>query len=492
LFATILRSGISFGTTLIVARLLGPPDFGRMVFLLASFSAFKALLDMASSSAFFTFLSQRQRSKKFVKYYFIWVLFQFFVSLVIVGLIIPSQTLLDLFKEESKTLVLLALVASFMQHHLWTISSQYAEAFRQTIQIQSISLILTLLHFVLVISLWHFGILILPVLFTFLILEWSGASILAIRSCKFKNDYQEIIQEDENPKTVFLEFWNYCLPFLPFAFMSFFYEFVDRWMLQHWGGATEQAYYGVASRVSTIALLATTSILKIFWKEIAEANYLNNKVLVKNLYLKVSRLLFCAGALFVGALLPWTEEIILITLGVEYIGGVLTLGIMFIYPIHQSMGQIGGTMLLATEKASLHIKIVLFFMVLSLAVSYFLQAPLSAPLPGLGLGSTGLAFKMVCIQILQVNVIAFYIAKIYGIKFKFFYQFVCVLYTISAGLISKYSFYDYFDSNILLKFSFSMMIYSIIILLTLFYFRVVLGVEKINFRKLLSFSPNIN
>ena len=121
-----------------------------------------------------------------------------------------------------------------------------------------------------------------------------------------------------------------------------------------------------------------------------------------------------------------------------------------------------------------------------------MQAPLSAPLPGLGLGSTGLAFKMVCIQILQVNVIAFYIAKIYGIKFKFFYQFVCVLYTISAGLISKYSFYDYFDSNILLKFSFSMMIYSRIILLTLFYFPVVLGVEKINFRKLLSFSPNIN
>ncbi|MBK9521661.1 MAG: hypothetical protein IPO13_08645 [Rhodocyclaceae bacterium] len=67
--ANVVRSGISFATGLLLARWLGPADYGRMAFLLASFFAFRGLSDMASSSAFFTFLSQRQRSRRFISYY---------------------------------------------------------------------------------------------------------------------------------------------------------------------------------------------------------------------------------------------------------------------------------------------------------------------------------------------------------------------------------------------------------------------------------------
>ena len=62
----ILRSLASFLTVILLARWLGPQEYGIMVFLLASFVAYQALVDMASTSAFFTFLSQRTRSKKFI------------------------------------------------------------------------------------------------------------------------------------------------------------------------------------------------------------------------------------------------------------------------------------------------------------------------------------------------------------------------------------------------------------------------------------------
>ena len=40
LSTNIIRSGISFSTSLLLARWLGPEDFGRMAFLLATFMAF--------------------------------------------------------------------------------------------------------------------------------------------------------------------------------------------------------------------------------------------------------------------------------------------------------------------------------------------------------------------------------------------------------------------------------------------------------------------
>ena len=64
--SNILRGVINFVIVILIARWLNPEDYGRMMFLLASFLALKQLLDMASSQAFFTLMSERSRSKKFI------------------------------------------------------------------------------------------------------------------------------------------------------------------------------------------------------------------------------------------------------------------------------------------------------------------------------------------------------------------------------------------------------------------------------------------
>lgn len=438
LIANLLRSGISFATGLLLARWLGPEDFGRMAFLLASFMAFKQLLDMASSSAFFTFLSQRQRSRKFVNFFWRWIAIQFVFSLLIVGLLLPDSALDTVWKDEERLLVILALVATFMQYNVWSIASQMAEAQRETIRVQRLNILVVAIHLAVVVALWLGGKLFLPLLFIALIVEWSIAGWFAARMYRGQDDILVNSKDaQETVSSVFREFWDYCKPFIPYAWLGFAHDFADRWMLQHWGGSSEQAYYAVAQQFAGVALLATTSILKIFWKEIAEANHQGDEKKVKRLYLKVSRGLYFVGALAAGGLLPWASEIITLLLGAAYSDGVFTLMLMFLYPVHQSMGQIGGTMLYATEQTRIQVVLGMAFMATSIVVVYFMLAPNNMVVPGLGLASQGLAIKMVITQLIQVNIMAWFIAKIFGWKFDWTYQVVGLGAAVLAGWVAK-------------------------------------------------------
>jgi O-antigen/teichoic acid export membrane protein len=64
--ANILRGGLAFVSTIIIARVLGPEEYGDYAFLLGSFVAAMGLLDMGTSNAFQTFMSQKERGRMFV------------------------------------------------------------------------------------------------------------------------------------------------------------------------------------------------------------------------------------------------------------------------------------------------------------------------------------------------------------------------------------------------------------------------------------------
>jgi O-antigen/teichoic acid export membrane protein len=229
---------------------------------------------------------------------------------------------------------------------------------------------------------------------------------------------------------------RYCLPLIPYSWIGFAYEFADRWLLQKYGGSVQQAYYAVGAQFSAVALIATTSILNIFWKEIAEAHYRGDVARTGMLYRRISRLLFLAGAMIAGYLCPWAEDLLHLFLGAAYAGGAATLIIMFLYPIHQSLGQIGGTMLYATERVMLQVVTGMAFMAVSIGVTYLVLAPRNAVVPGLGLASTGLALKMVGVQLIQTNLTAYLIARIWKWRFDWTYQPVGLLGCLGCGWLA--------------------------------------------------------
>jgi hypothetical protein len=96
-------------------------------------------------------------------------------------------------------------------------------------------------------------------------------------------------------------------------------------------------------------------------------------------------------------------------------------------------------MLYATGRVRIQVLAGIVFMIASMIGTYFVLAPPQAAVPGLGLGSEGLAVKMVIMQFLLVNVIAYIIAKISGWRFDWVYQPVSLLGCLALGWGARYA-----------------------------------------------------
>ena len=133
LFANVLRMCFGFLAGIIVARGLGPEDYGNFNFLLGSFVSINALVDMGASSAFYTFLSQKKRSAAFYGYYFLWISVQFTVISMFVIFLCPQGLREKIWLGNDAGLVFKAFLASFMVSRIWQTVVHIGESIRSTI-----------------------------------------------------------------------------------------------------------------------------------------------------------------------------------------------------------------------------------------------------------------------------------------------------------------------------------------------------------------------
>lgn len=475
----ILRAGVGFLTAMLLARWLGPEVYGGFAFIVASLLAARALVDMSVSQAFFTFLSQRQRSKKFVNIFLFWIAFQLAIS-VLIALILPDSYIYSIWQNQSRSLVVLALIAVFMQHQVYQIALSMAEANRQTIRVQLLTLVITVFHLLAIITLWVLDLLLLPLIFGVLIIEWTAASFIAAKM--YVTAPPEVNDSYDSIQSVFQEFWLYCKPLIPYVWLGFFYVFFDRWLLQIWGGSEEQAYYAVALQISSVSLLATAAIIKVFWKEIAEAYKLNNISLIQNLYTKTTRTLFVLSAIISGAIIPWSEEVLSLVLGAAYSEGAFTFTIMLLYPVFQVLTQISGTVLYATENVKTFANIGYVFMAVSMLVTYLLLAPTTNYLPGMDLKSNGLAIKMLSMIFLQAIACIYFIKRLFGVKFEFLHQVIVLFLVLSLSFISKFVIANLFSLSLAIEMLIATLCYLFFMIIIIISFPSIVSLsrDKIN------------
>jgi O-antigen/teichoic acid export membrane protein len=427
--ANVVRSALAFATGVLLARWMGPESYGRMAFLVGSFLALRQLFDMGSSAAFFTFMAQRPRSRRFFDAFCLWLVAQFVVPAIALALLLPKEWIDSVWRGEQRPMVLIAFAAAFMQGSVWPVLQQAGESQRRTLLVQSLMVTIVSAHLVVVTFLWLSNDLGIFAVLTATAVEYLLGAIVVRRALRFG-----VAQErDQSPRESLARYWQYCRLLIPYAWVGFAYEFADRWLLQRFGGSVEQAYYAISSQFATIALPVTTSILNIFWKEIAEAHGRADHARTASLYKRTSRLLFMMSAATTGFLLPWTHDLVRLLLGSAYAGGAATLAVMVFYPIHQSLGQIAGAFLYATARVSWQVGIGVVFMLISIATTYFVLAPGDAAVPGLGLASFGLALKMVGLQLVQTNVIAYVVARVSKWHFDWLHQAISVIGCVGLG-----------------------------------------------------------
>ncbi|MDP0562397.1 MAG: oligosaccharide flippase family protein [Candidatus Endonucleobacter sp. (ex Gigantidas childressi)] len=486
----IVKAFLGFLVGMLLARGLGAEDYGRFSFLLATFLSFTSLLDMGTSSAFFTFISKSKQSKEFYFSYFLWIALQFIVSVIFLYFIIPEKLLHTLFVGESRGYITLAFIAVFFQQAVWNLLSQLSESSRDTVSIQKLNLGIGICNFLAVFFLYQTHNLNVVFVLSLIITQYILALII-FKALIFEASKVVDANIKDNLFSIFKRFRIYCGPLVLYSWVGFGYQFFDVWMLQHYSGAEDQAYFAVSSKIAAVSLIFTTSIIRVFWKEIGAAENENDKQKVYLLYKTATRTFYTLSAILCGFLLPWAKDIISVLLGDGYESAAVPFSIMLLYPVHQSLGQINGTMFYAIEEIKAHVKISIIIMFLSVAISYLLLSDQSGFISGLSLGAEGLALKMVGMQWLSVNIGMFVISKIKGWKFDWFYQ-VYILGTMLGLGYFAYYIVNQLDLNFYILFVLAGLIYIILLLGVLYLFsKQLLNMKRttIKLRLKLIFSP---
>lgn len=478
-----IRGIIGLASGLLIARGLNPSGYGDLMFLLGSFVAIRSLLDMGTSSAFYTFLSRHTQGGRFYSIYFSWLALQFVITLSFVALIIPDSIFERVWLGHNHEIVIIAFLAAFMQQQVWLTVGQIGESLRQTVKVQLLNLFIAIIYLVVASLLLVTGAMSVKSILFLIIGQYAIATLLAHRL--LREDQVGAIEKDTSLEQIVREYWMYCKPLIALSLVGFLYYFADKWMLQKFGGATQQGYFQIAGQFAAISLLATTSILSIFWKEIAHALAKHDQARVSMLYRKVSRGLVMLGAITTGLLLPWSEQIVMIFLGKAYAQAWPVLAIMLLYPIHQSMGQIGGTMLLASSHTHKYMLVSMVIMLASMPFSYFMLAPTTGvSVAGLGMGAVGIAVKMVLLNIVSVNIQAWVIARYNGWDFDWMFQVIGIPLMIVLGYLVKalagllWNLESLSKVELIIPIIFAGLIYTFFTMLAIWVFPWMAGVEK--------------
>ena len=437
LLANGTRAGLSFLAGLLIARGLDPAGYGDLLFLLASFVSVRTLLDLGSSNAFYTRIASGRRGIRHYLLYWGWVAVQFFGTVLLVGLIAPRSFIQHVWLGHVRGIVLLAFAAAFMQQQVWPAVGRMGEALRKTVIVQLMNVTVASSYLISIcVLLWLHRLTAAWVMWT-LIANHAIGMVIGVYLFGPGRWVGPTERDEFDFHAELRYYYGYCRPLFVLSIAMFAYDFADRWMLQRFGGAAQQGFYQISYQLAAASLLATTSILNVFWKEIAEANATHNHARVARLYQQVNRSLMMFAAIIAGFLMPWTPQVIRLLLGPHYLAAAPVLMLMLLYPVHQSMGQIGGTMFLASGDTSTYMKILVGTMLLNLPITYLIQAPPAAQVPGLGLGALGMAIKMVSLGIIMVNVQAYIIARRRGWKFDWVFQVVGVGAMVASGFAAR-------------------------------------------------------
>jgi O-antigen/teichoic acid export membrane protein len=370
---------------------------------------------------FFTLLSMRPRGRHFFTAYASWTFGVQMIGTLVFLALAPASLLSKAWQGQSRGLLILAFTAVFLSTQGWNSVIQLGEAQRRTFFVQLVSTGQALVHLALLAFAAISGYLTLNLVLLLLTVEFTILMVLtAPPLVKMSIVLAPVEQSWQN---VIRDFVDYCRPVAVYGYVGFIYTFADRWLLQHFGGAAQQGLFAFAQQFGAISILATAAMMNVFWKEIAEARAFGNLDRLRELYVRSRRALFFTAAWTSCLLIPWSGQLLVLAVGSQYASGALVLTLMFLYPVHQSLGQLQSTFLIATGETRLYATIGLVAMTASIIAAYFLLASPSANVPGFGLGAVGLAGKMVGLQLIQVLFMGVVISRKYHWPYDIGHQF---------------------------------------------------------------------
>jgi O-antigen/teichoic acid export membrane protein len=212
--------------------------------------------------------------------------------------------------------------------------------------------------------------------------------------------------------------WRYAAPLILVEYYTPLIAYLSQYMIQLWYGSAEQGYFALALRWSALVLVFTSSALMIVWREIAHFIARGERERAGQVYLRFNYLLFFLAIVLCFWLSIISPALVPLLAGEQYQKSVPILMMMAFYPVQQTYGQLNTAALKAADLTKQVRNLGFLISIPDLLLTYFLLAPSTGLVPGLGLGSFGVAFRMVCYGLVSVQLYEWSSFRFFGLNYS--------------------------------------------------------------------------
>jgi O-antigen/teichoic acid export membrane protein len=471
LLANIISGVIGAILIAIVPKALGPLSYGHFVYLQDFFTKLLGFLDSGSSLAFFTKLSANTKRKELLKFYFFYALFILLFSILGVYLINNLGFTDTFFPNIPKEYIFFGLVYAFL---LWLVDIfvKISDANALTASIELIKITHKIVMLIILILFIYYSSFNLELYFYFQIVSLVIFIVILGYVFIYKNIFNKsLIFIKVKYFSLLSEFLEFFSPLIISTIVGIIIGFIDIWLLQKYGGSTQTAFYGLAYSIAGMSFLFTSAMTPIITREFSK--YYEQKDLehMKRIYIRYIPMLYSISAYFGLFVVFQSENLLMIFTDERFAEAYVILILMGFYPIHQTYGQLCGSLFFATGDTVRYRNIGLLTSFIGLAFSLIF-------LLYLDLEAVGLAIKMLLIQFIYVNILLFYNSKLLNLNLFYFikHQIYSILFFLVLAFLSSYIIS--FDSKIL-EFLFSGTIYTLLVIISTIFFPQVFGISRI-------------
>lgn len=466
----------------LVPRALGPQAYGNFEFLVTFFQQFIEFIDVGTSVFFFNKLSHRNADTGLIRVYAEFVALVFLAMSCVLIVIVSLGWEQRVWPEQELHYILLAALMGYL---VWIseIFRKVVDAFGHTIWGESMLLGFRGLGALAIALLFLGDWLSLNTVFA-KELTLSGLVIVALGWLSLRFWKRNLSQHAycTRRREVILEFWLYCSPLLIYALAGAVAGIGGRWLLQHFAGPAEQGFYGLSFRIAGVSILFTSAMTQLIMREFARAHAKSDIDELRRLFRRYAPLLYAVAAYFSAFISAQAEMVIWILGGDKFVAAGPALVMMALSPMHQTYGQMNGSLFLATGQTRLYRNIGILALVIGLASTWFVLAPRNYG--GLSGGSLEMAINLIAVQFLAVNVQLWFNLKRLKLNFYLFLLHQIVVAGLFIGLAWFSSgISSYYGLNGFMNFFISGLLYSALV--SFFIWRVpqLIGWSAVDFRK---------
>ncbi|AQS38849.1 membrane protein involved in the export of O-antigen and teichoic acid [Shewanella psychrophila] len=471
LLANIITGIINAFLIAIVPKALGPVTYGHFTFLQQFFNQVVSFLDASTSTAFFTKLSADNDRRELIKAYSIFsliLLFILFISVFLIEKLGYSQSLLTGIPDDY---IYLGLWFCFLTW-LTQVYIKISDAYALTVSVEIIKIMHKLLMLGVLLYIIDFLSFDLSIYYYFHFLSlFSFICVLTILFGKRKIIIRSTFSSTTDYKKIISEFYLFCSPIFLFNIIAISIGIFDIWLLQKTSGSVQTGYYGLAYSIAAMCFLFTSAMTPVITREFSKSFAENDLQEISRLFERYVPLLYAVAAYFSVFIAFEAESLLAIFTDERFKDVCFVLVIIAFYPLHQTYGQINAALFFATGDTIKYRNIGLVSSFVGLIFSYLFIYKLE-------LAAVGFAYKMVITQFLSVNLQLYFNVKKLKLKFINFlsHQIYTILFFSVCAYISSTAIN--IDNHVGINFIVTGVLYSALVILNIFIFPAVFGVNK--------------